>query len=89
MKPLQSVENAYFLDTLGWIYYRLGDYPQARIYLEKATTLLPDNPQLQYHWGMTLAKLGETERARQALQKAVSANSSYPGLEEAKRALGS
>jgi predicted Zn-dependent protease len=55
--------------------------------LERAVALLPNNPQLQYHLGMVLARLGEHDDAVQALEKAVIDGADYPGLDDARSAL--
>ncbi|MGZ9190442.1 MAG: tetratricopeptide repeat protein [Nitrospira sp.] len=83
----ETSSNPYFVDTLGWVQFRLGDLPQARINLERAVALLPNNPQLQYHLGMVLAGLGEHDDAVQALEKAVIDGANYPGLDNARSAL--
>jgi tetratricopeptide (TPR) repeat protein len=83
----ESSSNPYFVDTLGWVQFRLGDLPQARVNLERAVALLPNNPQLQYHLGMVLAHLGEHDDAVQALEKAVMDGADYPGLDNARSAL--
>jgi tetratricopeptide (TPR) repeat protein len=83
----ETSNNPYFIDTLGWVQFRLGDLPQARVNLERAVALLPNNPQLQYHLGMVLARLGEHDDAVQALEKAVIDGADYPGLDDARSAL--
>jgi predicted Zn-dependent protease len=83
----ETSNNPYFIDTLGWVQFRLGDLPQARVNLERAVALLPNNPQLQYHLGMVLARLGEHDDAVQALEKAVIEGADYPGLDDARSAL--
>ena len=37
-----EANNASYLDTLGWAYYRNGDLDNALIYLQKANTLVPN-----------------------------------------------
>ncbi len=83
----QGSENGFFLDTLGWIYYRMGEYEQSLKLIERAAELESDIPQIQYHMGMVLKALGEHDRARDALEKAVSSGSDYPGMERARTAL--
>jgi tetratricopeptide (TPR) repeat protein len=83
----ENSSNPYFIDTLGWVQFRMGDFRQARANLQRAVSLLPDNPQLQYHLGMVLARLGEHEGAVGALEKAVIDGADYPGIDEARAAL--
>jgi tetratricopeptide (TPR) repeat protein len=41
-------EDAFILDSLGWVHYRLGDLPKARKYLEQAFEARPD-PEVMIH----------------------------------------
>lgn len=43
-------------DTLGWIYYRLGRYDEARKALEAAVKLIPDDAVILEHLGDVLAQ---------------------------------
>lgn len=40
--------NAAYLDSMGWYYFRAGDLTQARVFLEKAATLLKDKEILMH-----------------------------------------
>lgn len=55
---------AYF-DTLGWVYYRRGQLPLARQWLEKALALGPE-PEISAHLGEVLWAQGERDAALQA-----------------------
>jgi tetratricopeptide (TPR) repeat protein len=61
--------NAGFLDTLGWIYFKLGEYAKAREILEKATGLDPNEPEILDHLGKAYEKLGDLEKSRDAQDK--------------------
>ncbi len=39
------------IDSLGWVYYKTGDYANAIIYLEKASELNPQNATISDHLG--------------------------------------
>ena len=80
-------EDPRLLDTVGWIYCRQNDFAQAKPYLEKAVIKAPQHPVLQYHLGFCLAKLGEKEAARQALEKALAAKGDFPKRDEAQKLL--
>jgi tetratricopeptide (TPR) repeat protein len=86
-KHLETSDNAFYLDTLGWLYYRKGDYEQARIYLDRAVALRADIPAILYHLGMTLYKLGDNTGARAELEKALANEAAFPGRDEAERTL--
>jgi len=74
-------------DTLGWILYQRGVYQRALALLEESAAKLPDNPAVQYHLGLTYAKLGNKEGARKALGAAANSKRPFRQLAEARRAL--
>jgi len=62
--------NAAYLDSFGWVHYRLGDYDTATQYLSAAAELDSD-PVIYDHFGDVLHARGETEKAREWWQKAL------------------
>ncbi len=53
-----------FLDTYAWIFYKMGKYSTARLYMEQAIMLGGDNePDLLEHYGDILYVSGEKETA--------------------------
>lgn len=67
---LLEPENGVFLDTLGWVHYRLGSYEAAREMLEKAIATGIREEEVYRHMGKTYEKLGEPDKAREMLDKA-------------------
>lgn len=63
-------ENASYLDTKGWIFYKLGKYPQAREYIEKALAIDGENAEVLEHLGDIHMKLGQHSRAQDYYQRA-------------------
>lgn len=63
-------DNGFILDSLGWVYYRLGDFQQAVEELEHAVELIEDDPHIYDHLGDVYRSLGKFSEAREALQKA-------------------
>jgi Flp pilus assembly protein TadD len=57
-------------DTLAWIYYQKGNYDSARDLLEDAIKVAPNDADMQYHLGMTYAKLSKSTDAVTHLKKA-------------------
>jgi tetratricopeptide (TPR) repeat protein len=74
-------------DTLGWILYKRGDYQQALSILQESAGKVADNPEIQFHLGMTAYMMGQTDLAKTALRKAASAAKDFPGKDESKRRL--
>ena len=55
--------DGYFIDSLGWAYYRLGNYKEAVLKLEKAVTLVPNDPIINDHLGDALWRAGYENEA--------------------------
>jgi Flp pilus assembly protein TadD len=64
-------DNGYILDSLGWVYFRLGRLNEARDVLEKALKLTADDANIHDHLGDVYRALHDFEKARKAYQKAV------------------
>ena len=47
-------KDGYFVDSLGWAYYRMGEYKKAVTELEKAVGLVPNDPIINDHLGDAL-----------------------------------
>ena len=56
--------SGYFVDSLGWVHYKLGDPARAVGYLERATELEPSDPEITGHLGDVYWALGRREEAR-------------------------
>jgi tetratricopeptide (TPR) repeat protein len=67
----QDPENGAYIDSLGWVYYQLGNYEEAEKYLTDATRLMPRDATVHEHLADALAKRGETERALQVYRQAL------------------
>ncbi len=66
----QSPDNSSYLDTCGWIYYRMGLHKKALGYIERALKSSPDNAELNAHLGSIYNALGKIKKARQAWRRA-------------------
>jgi tetratricopeptide (TPR) repeat protein len=64
-------ENAAYVDSLGWVYFRMGELPQAVEQLEKAARLLPTDGTVQEHLGDALRAIGKGAEARTAYRRAL------------------
>lgn len=63
-------DNGYILDSLGWVYFHMGELEKARTELERAIALEPDDPYIQEHMGDILQKSGDKEKARDSYRRA-------------------
>ncbi|MEC8099972.1 MAG: tetratricopeptide repeat protein, partial [Pseudomonadota bacterium] len=55
--------DGYFVDSLGWAYYRMGEYEKAVIELEKAVGLVPNDPIINDHLGDAMWRAGYKNEA--------------------------
>lgn len=63
-------DNGFILDSLGWVYFRMGELEKARTALERAIVLEPEDPYIQEHMGDIFQASGQKGRARDAWHKA-------------------
>ncbi|MFP3920757.1 MAG: tetratricopeptide repeat protein [Dichotomicrobium sp.] len=56
--------NGYYVDSLGWAHYKLGNYDRAVEHLEKAVELRPEDPVLNDHLGDAYWQVGRRREAR-------------------------
>lgn len=66
--------NGAYLDSLGWVLYRMGRAEVALPYLLRAAELEPNDPTVLDHVAEVLEKLGRREEALQYLRRAVAAD---------------
>ncbi len=76
-------DDAFIIDSMGWVLYQQGRYTDAYKYLKKAVERVPSDPTLREHLADVLLKLGRKEEAIQHYKKALSLMS--PDEEEAKK----
>ena len=57
-------EDGYVVDSLGWVFYRLGRYEEAVKYLERAVVLRPQDPIINDHLGDAYWRAGRKLEAR-------------------------
>jgi tetratricopeptide (TPR) repeat protein len=60
----QRPDDGYIVDSLGWAYFRLGNYDEAVKNLERAVELKPDDPTINDHLGDAYWKADRTLEAR-------------------------
>jgi predicted Zn-dependent protease len=67
----QEPTNGAYVDSLGWVYFRLGQLDLAEKYLIDATRLLPRDATVYEHLGDVLAARGNLERALRVYRTAL------------------
>ncbi len=60
----QRPDDGYIVDSLGWAYYRIGNYQEAVKNLERAIDLKPEDPTVNDHLGDAYWRVGRTLEAR-------------------------
>lgn len=76
-----------FLDTLGWVRFKMGQHEEALRLIQHAVTKSPDIPTLNYHLGMALYQAGKATEARMYLTKALKSSEGFQGRQEAEQLL--
>ncbi|MFO7914885.1 MAG: tetratricopeptide repeat protein [Candidatus Krumholzibacteriales bacterium] len=64
-------DNGYYLDSLGWIKYKQGEYQRALEILLDAARAVNDDPKIWEHLGDTYVKLEAIDEAREAYRKSI------------------
>jgi Flp pilus assembly protein TadD len=72
--------NSSYLDTIGWVYYKLSRYEEAEKYLKKALEVAGDRPVILEHLGDVLYKMGKKNEAMDLWQKSYSLDTSNSKL---------
>jgi tetratricopeptide (TPR) repeat protein len=60
----QRPDDGYIVDSLGWAYFRLGNYEEAVKNLERAIDLKPEDPTINDHLGDAYWRVGRTLEAK-------------------------
>jgi tetratricopeptide (TPR) repeat protein len=60
----QRPDDGYIVDSLGWAYYRVGNYEEATKQLERAIELKPEDPTINDHLGDAYWRVGRVLEAR-------------------------
>jgi len=64
-------ESASYLDTFGWIYFKMGNYPMAKKYIEKAVSINSGNAVLLEHLGDVYDGMKDSKNALKYWKKAL------------------
>jgi tetratricopeptide (TPR) repeat protein len=72
-------DDPFILDSLGWVYFRLGDMPTALKHLQEAYGQRPD-PEIAAHLGEVLWDTGKHDEARKIWRAALTENPDHETL---------
>jgi len=75
-------DNSSYLDTMGWIYYQLGDYTRAETFVAKAVANGEASAVVLEHLGDIYEKLNDPARALEQWKTALGKDASNSGLKE-------
>jgi tetratricopeptide (TPR) repeat protein len=77
-----DADNGAYLDSLGWVLFKLGRTEEALPHLRRAAELVKDDAVVYDHLAEVLLKLGKRDEAIAALKKAVELDGSNKDLAE-------
>ena len=80
----QEPRNGFFIDSLGWAYYQLGQFTKAVTYLERAIELEPQEMEITDHLGDAYYKVGRIEEANLVWKRALTLRGKPEVLEKIK-----
>jgi tetratricopeptide (TPR) repeat protein len=60
----QRPDDGYIVDSLGWAYFRIGNYDDAMKNLERAVELRPEDPTINDHLGDAYWRVGRKLEAK-------------------------
>ena len=86
-RKIESSNDPLMLDTVGWAYYRTGEFAQAASILERVVAKDDRVPVYHYHLGMAYLAMGNPVGAQQQLEQSVAGDAQYVGIDEARAAL--
>jgi tetratricopeptide (TPR) repeat protein len=76
-----------FLDTLGWVRFKMGQHEDALRLMKDAVAKSPATPTLNYHLGMAFYQSGKKAEARAYLSKALKSAETFQGRQKAEQIL--
>jgi tetratricopeptide (TPR) repeat protein len=87
-KALQlEPDNPYILDSVGWYFYRTGDYESALQYLRRSFEILPE-AEVAAHLGEVLWVMGRKDEAREVWMQGKQKDANNETLRKAMERLG-
>jgi len=84
---LKDVNQPVIQDTVGWVFYKTGNYDGAVAILKGVVEKAPENPVFNYHLGMAYYKNNDRKSAKIFLSKSLENDTKFTGRSEAVRLL--
>ncbi|MBK7106116.1 MAG: tetratricopeptide repeat protein [Ignavibacteriae bacterium] len=75
-------ENSSYLDTIGWVYFKMNNFEEAKIHIEKAIEFDDKNATLLDHLGDVYYKLENREKAKLLWQDALKLDPKLENVEQ-------
>ncbi len=75
-------ENSSYLDTIGWVYFKLGKYSKAEEFIKKAIEIDKNNAVLFDHLADVYSKQNKKEKAKKYWQKALDIDPTMTEVQE-------
>ena len=79
--------NPSIIDTYGWILTENGKVDEGLALLREAYARASTSPEIRYHIGLALARLGRDEEAAEEVEAALAESYSFPAVEAARALL--
>ncbi|WP_084167823.1 tetratricopeptide repeat protein [Pelobacter seleniigenes] len=86
-KAFAKKPSGYIVDTLGWVYYKMGRYAESRKQLEEATRQHPDDPVINEHLGDLYRAMKLWEQAATVYRRVLELDPSTTGVADKLRAV--
>ncbi|MEW6260800.1 MAG: tetratricopeptide repeat protein [Thermodesulfobacteriota bacterium] len=80
----QKPDDGFIIDSLGWVYFKKGNYPKALEYLLKAVSHVPDDPTILEHVADAWVQMNEPQKALEFYRKALEKSPKDPAAVEHK-----
>ena len=75
------------MDTLGYIYYLKGNYPNAVTEFQDSLSRDPENPVINFRMGLAQYKNNDKAKAKDYFEKALELDPNFKEADEARRLL--
>ncbi|NJB66942.1 tetratricopeptide (TPR) repeat protein [Desulfobaculum xiamenense] len=75
-------ESGFIIDSLAWLYFRLGDNDKAWAEIQRAVERVADDPTIWEHYGDIARAVGDTEKAREGYRNSLELRPDTPAIQK-------